>query len=287
MAPLDPAKFEPFDPFEESDPPADAADERDLLAAALRDAAPLALRHFRPSEPCSARDWRKEDGSSVTEADMAVNEALKAFLLSRRPDYGWLSEEEAHEEDPADRLARRRVLILDPIDGTRSFMEGSDAFCLSLALVEDGAPIAAAVLAPAMERMFDASLGGGARVNGAALPSARPEPADPPAAMAPSRDLKQERWAGAAPTVSRRYLQPLAHRLCAVAAGDADGLITLKSTHEWDIAAAALIAVEAGLTVTDRAGRAPVYNKRVPVVQGLLAAPPGLHRDWMSRRPIG
>lgn len=268
------------------------AAERDLIIAALREAAPLAMAHFRPEAPSRAKSWKKADGSGVTEADLAVNAALKEILLGARPDCGWLSEEEADE--PSDRLDRRRAFIVDPIDGTRSFMEGSAAFCFSVALVEAGRPVAAAVYAPAMERLFDAAHGVGARLDGASLPRVRPETASPPRVMAPARDLEDCRWAKGAPPARRGYLQPIAHRLCRVAASAAleareggwDGLIALKATSEWDVAAADLIAREAGLTVTDRAGRPLAYNNGADTrMPGLLAAPAALHREWLARGP--
>ena len=263
----------------------EAERERDLLTSALRRAAPLALNQFRLGERTTARVWSKSDGSSVTEADLAVNDALKQFLLDARPDHGWLSEEEAEGDHAKRRLSHRRAFVLDPIDGTRSYIEGSEVFCLSLALVADGAPIAAAVFAPATGRMFDAALGGGARLNESVLGSQPRDAQEPPKIMALKRDLKPEHWDAPAPSAERSYMQPIAHRLCAVAAGEADGLIALKSTMEWDIAAADLIAREAGLSVTDAAGRALEYNKPEPVIPGLIAAPAPLHEDWLARGP--
>lgn len=265
--------------------PKEARADRDLLIRALRAAAPLALEHFRPGKASTARSWTKSDGSSVTEADMAVNAALKAALLSARPDYGWLSEEDFEAGPTAPRLSRERVFVVDPIDGTRSFMEGAEAFCLSAAVVSGGAPVAAAVFAPAMGRMYEAALDDGARLNDRDLFVG--EVSDPPNVMARSRDLKDNAWGASPPQVKRRYLQPLAHRLCAVAAGEADGLIVMKQTREWDVAAADLIAREAGYRVSDIAGATLSYNSRTPEIDGLLAAPAALHEDWLARRPLG
>ena len=80
----------------------------------------------------SPNAWSKTGGSPVTEADVAVDEYLRVKLLAERPDYGWLSEETA--DDPA-RLSRETIFVVDPIDGTRGFIEGDDRWCVSLALV--------------------------------------------------------------------------------------------------------------------------------------------------------
>ncbi|MEM9725580.1 MAG: 3'(2'),5'-bisphosphate nucleotidase CysQ [Pseudomonadota bacterium] len=262
------------------------ADDCALLVEALREVAPAAMKWFRAGAKSKVEIWKKGDGSSVTAADMAVNEALKTRLLAARPGYGWLSEED--DESAAAVRARRgshRVFMIDPIDGTRSFIEGSDKFCFSAAVVEDGAPIAGAIYAPASDTMYEAALGEGAWRNDERLGAERAPPADPPTILAPRRDEADSRWRRGAPPMDRSYLQPLAHRLCVVAAGEKDGLITLKDTNEWDLAAADLIAREAGLTVTDRTGRPIVYNKVEPRVAGVLAGPASLHSEWLAHGP--
>ncbi|MGB0440806.1 MAG: inositol monophosphatase family protein, partial [Paracoccaceae bacterium] len=109
----------------------------------------------------------KPDGAGpVTAADLAVNDALEAMLRAARPGYGWLSEESA---DDAARLSHDRVFILDPIDGTRSFIEGSRTWAHALAVVEAGQVIAGVVYLPLRDLMYTAARGQGAQCNGAAL----------------------------------------------------------------------------------------------------------------------
>jgi myo-inositol-1(or 4)-monophosphatase len=112
--------------------------DADLLNAAVREAGGLAMTLFR-GEP---RQWRKQDGSIVTEADLAVDELLRARLTGARPDYGWLSEE---SPDDRARLGHDRVWIADPIDGTRAFAKGGDQWCVAAALLDKGRPSIAAV----------------------------------------------------------------------------------------------------------------------------------------------
>jgi myo-inositol-1(or 4)-monophosphatase len=127
----------------------------ELLTSAARDAGALALTFFRNSPNA----WSKTGGSPVTDADVAVDEYLRVKLLAERPHYGWLSEETA--DDPA-RLSRETIFAVDPIDGTRGFIEGDDRWCVSLALVRRGRPVAAALFAAARAELYSAAEGGGA-----------------------------------------------------------------------------------------------------------------------------
>ena len=128
-----------------------------LLRDAAEEAGALAMRYFR-RDPHA---WHKHGGSPVTEADMAVDRFLQDALLAARPDYGWLSEETA---DNPDRLGRRRVWIVDPIDGTRSFIAKRPEFSISIGLAEDGAAVAGVVYNPARDELFYAAAGAGAHV---------------------------------------------------------------------------------------------------------------------------
>ncbi len=136
-----------------------ALDDLALIAAAAEAAGRIALAFFG-NQP---RAWTKGADSPVTEADIASDRYLFETLLSARPDYGWLSEETA---DTPDRLTRERIFIVDPIDGTRGFMEGSLDWCVSVAVVERGRPIAGVLSVPARGELFEATRGGGARLNG-------------------------------------------------------------------------------------------------------------------------
>jgi len=126
-------------------------DDEVLLDQAIRKAGKLALKYYNSS----TRSWDKSDGSPVTEADLAVDEFLKSTLMKDRPDYGWLSEETT---DNKDRLSRQRVWIVDPIDGTRSFVERTGEWCISAALVENGKPVVARIFRPLTSDMYSAAV---------------------------------------------------------------------------------------------------------------------------------
>src|SRR3954470_3832259 len=136
--------------------------EAAMLKAAVQEAGALALSLFRTK----LRNWTKGASSPVSEADIAVNDLLAGRLRSANPDYGWLSEESADDET---RLGKRLVWIVDPIDGTRGYLAGREDWCVSVALVEDTAPVLAAVFAPATGEFFFAGRGQGTTLNGAAV----------------------------------------------------------------------------------------------------------------------
>jgi myo-inositol-1(or 4)-monophosphatase len=254
--------------------PAPAHDPRDAAdLALLRDAAEEAGRIARRYHRRGPRAWDKAGGAGpVTEADIAVDDMLRARLTAARPGYGWLSEE---TEDAHRAPGPARTFVIDPIDGTRAFMEGSDGFSHALAVVEHGTPRAAVVALPARRdgagETYAAALGHGATLDGAPIAASRV--AEPEAAqiLASRAAWEAARWRGG-PRGTRRFRSSLAWRLCLVAAGRFDAMVTLHPAWEWDIAAGALIATEAGARVTDPRGRALTYNAPHPKVPGVVAA---------------
>ena len=140
----------------------DLAGDLALLVEAAREAGRIALRFFRQSPEV----WMKGGTSPVSEADYAADKFLNETLLAARPDYGWLSEETA---DDAARLSARRTFVVDPIDGTRGFLEGRREWCVSIAVVERGRSIAGVLECPAKKETYSAVLGGGAFKNGKRL----------------------------------------------------------------------------------------------------------------------
>ena len=225
--------------------------------------------------------WEKPDGAGpVTEADLAVDRMLAATLCAARPDYGWLSEE---TEDTTARLAAQRTFIIDPIDGTRAFIAGEEGFAHSLAIADRGVVTAAVVYCPALDRLYTATLGGPALLNGIPIrPSARQEVTGA-TVLSNAAALKPDHWPGGVPEVKRAFRTSLALRLCLVADGTFDAMITLRDAWEWDIAAGDLIARAAGATVTNRHGASIRYNRLPPQADGVLAASAPLHTNLIAR----
>lgn len=242
-------------------PASDAA----LLFAVVREAGELGLALGRKKD---LRHWTKPDGSHVTEGDLAINEFFTQRLRAQRPDDGWLSEETT--DDPPARMARDRLWIIDPIDGTRAFMEGREAWCVAAALAVHGRPVLAAVYCPRRAEFFAATLGEGATLNGGRL--AVPDPASLEGAhIAGNRKaLASLLHLGVEPDPSGSL--PLQLRLAHVAAGRLDGAVSIGKRNDWDLAAGELLVTEAGGLVSGSSGEGYIYNRAEPWQQGLVAA---------------
>ncbi|RUS63401.1 3'(2'),5'-bisphosphate nucleotidase CysQ [Pseudorhodobacter sp. E13] len=252
--------------------------DRDLLVGAAREAGAIALRYFK-RDP---QTWDKGDGAGpVTEADLAVNDMLAQRLRAARPEYGWLSEE---TPDDTARLSARRVFIVDPIDGTRAFIDGQDSFAHSLAIVEDGTVIAAAVYLPAKDRMYSAGGTNGAEVNGRPLQASLAASATGATVLTSKPNMAPAHWPGGVPDMQRSFRPSLAYRLCLVAEGRFDAMLAFRPTWEWDIAAGALIAAQAGAMVSDGAGAPLRFNAPDPRTAGVIVAGAAVHAQLLAQR---
>lgn len=220
------------------------------------------------------RQWEKVPGHPVCDVDLEADEMLRGRLMRLDPEAGWLSEETA---DSAERLMHSRVWVVDPIDGTRDFLRGKPGWAVSIALVEGGRPLLGVLDAPARGEHWRALAGAGATRNGA------------PLQVSGRRDLSGARVpADLLPRVDKDLVvvekpNSIALRIGMVAAGEADLVATLRWGKEWDIAAAALIAQEAGGTVTDAFGRPLRYNSTKGEAFGVLATTPHIHAAAVAR----
>jgi myo-inositol-1(or 4)-monophosphatase len=238
--------------------PADAAGVMASMIEAAREAGEIALKFFRAGERTSARIDYKAGGSPVTQADLAVDAFLRARLGKDFAGAGWLSEE---TEDDRTRLNSARVLIVDPIDGTRAFLAGDPRWAVSIALVEAGRPVAGVVHAPALSETYAASRGGGATLNGVAIRvSARDSLAG--ARIAGPKPMVQsiERAIGTS-LILEPKIPSLAYRMALVASGVLDLALASEQSHDWDIAAADVILGEAGGRLAEASGRPLDYNR--------------------------
>lgn len=250
--------------------------DRELIVEAARAAGELARGYFGRT----IQAWDKSPNNPVCEADLALDQLLHQRLRGARPSYGWLSEETA--DDP-ERLGRRRIWVVDPIDGTRDFLRGRTGWAVSIALVENGVPIVAALCAPARDQLFVAEAGAGATLNDSPIRMSDCTsvvgcriPADPSTINA---SYWPDRWE--AQSVEKP--NGLALRIAKVASNEADAFFEGRPMGEWDIAAAALILTEAGGTITDREGAPLRFNKPVPRLRGVIAATPAIHSEVLRR----
>jgi myo-inositol-1(or 4)-monophosphatase len=218
--------------------------------------------------------WEKSPGSPVCDIDLEVDAYLRERLTALDPEAGWLSEETL---DASDRIERPRLWVVDPIDGTRDYLRGRPGWCVSVALVEERTPLLGVLDAPARGEHWTAGKGRGAWRNGERLRVSgrdRLAGARVPAEQLPEPD--RDLVAVARPN-------SIALRIALVAAGEADLVATLRWGFEWDIAAAALIAAEAGATVTGALGQPLAFNSASGEAFGVLVATPAIHAAAAER----
>ena len=237
----------------------------DLILDAAREAGELALK----ARAGGLKIWSKEGGSPVTDADLAVDALLKERLRAARPDYGWLSEETV--DDPS-RLTTQRQFVVDPIDGTAAFMKNKPWFAVSVAVVENGKPIAGVVHAPALNETYAARIGGGATLNGLAISPSDTEDLEDAAMLGDAKMFVHPAWTTPWPAMRVESRNSIAYRVCLVAAGAFDAAVALSPKSEWDVAAADLIRSEVGACLTDHKGRSFSYNQPIPLVASLVCA---------------
>ncbi len=251
--------------------------ERDLelLTRAARHAGEIARRYWR-ADP---KVWEKGKDGPVSEADFEVDAYLRRTLQAERPDYGWLSEEtEDSTSNRADTL-----FVVDPIDGTRAFIAGETTWAHSLAVVRDGRPVAGVIYLPMHEKLYAGALGKGATLNGAGIAASDRAELDGASFLANKAAFDPDHWRGPSPEVAREFRPSLAYRMALVAEGRFDGMLTLRPTWEWDIAAGAIIATEAGARVSDRSGHELRFNNADPRIDGTLATGAALFPEIVRR----
>lgn len=248
--------------------------DRDAVIAATQEAAALAFTSWRDGAVPDTKVWEKSKNNPVSDIDMAVDALLTQRLRRILPDAAWLSEETV--DDPA-RLDARLLWLVDPIDGTRDYVRGRDGWCVSVALVADGLPVFAVMAAPAQAKLWVAASGEGVTCNGEILTCSMRE--DFIGSRVPADDL---------PKIDRDLVtvtkpNSIAMRMTMVACDRADLVASLRWGNEWDVAAAHLVAQEAGAVVTDALGNSIIYNKREPLDFGLICCAPGIHEAAVER----
>jgi len=233
------------------------------------EAAREALAEFTPGRIASRK---KSGGDPVTEADVLLDRTLKDVLL--RNGEGWLSEETVDDQS---RLMKERVWIVDPLDGTREFIEGIPEWCISIALAENGKPIAAGICSPATGQIFLGNNEDGATLNGKSIRVSDKKDLDGAKILASRSEVRRGEW--------RRFAEApfevipigsVAYKLACVSAGLADGTFTLVPKNEWDVAAGVLLVEAAGGQVVEKSNRKRLFNQPNTLLDGLFAGSPEL-----------
>jgi len=247
--------------------------DRQRLEEIVREAGQIAMRQW-PGHGHTLESWSKDAGSPVSAADIEVDNFLHRELCALLPAAGWLSEESV---DHPERLAKGLCWLVDPIDGTRDYIRGRTGWCVSVALVSERRPLIGILVAPARGEEWSGTAGQGSWRNGKRLVASTRKQfsgSRVPADWLPEEDQD---------LVMVDKPNSIALRIAMVASAEADLVATLRWGFEWDIAAATLIAREAGAAVTDAFGKPLAYNKRDPRAFGLLVSAPAIHRDAIER----
>jgi myo-inositol-1(or 4)-monophosphatase len=255
-------------------PASERATLRDQLAAIVCEAGELALATAKTP----FKRWMKTGQSPVSDADIAVNNFLHEKLPALVPDAGWLSEE---TEDDFKRTAAARVWVVDPIDGTRAFLEQRPDWTISVALVEGERPAVAALYAPVTDELYLAAQREGATLNGTRLKVVNAE------GLAGARLAGPKSYLAKISQLNPRILpQPKIHslalRLTRVADGGLDIAFASRNSHDWDLAAADLLVHEAGGALTDLSGNVLTYNRHETSHLPLVAAGPQRHAELID-----
>jgi myo-inositol-1(or 4)-monophosphatase len=249
--------------------------------ARIRDGLLAAAESVRPYVPGAVAFERKEErGDPVTAADHAADALLRRVLP--RPGEGWLSEESV--DDPS-RLGRERVWVVDPIDGTREFVEGIPEWCVSIGLLEHDVPVAGGIFNPATDELVIGSVETGVTYNGAPARVREPREDEPITVLASRSEIRRGEWDGLEEEgVVVRPCGSVAYKLSLVAAGLADATWTVVPKSEWDVAAGCALVRAAGGVVTLADGTEPRFNKPTPVFPNFVAGAPSLaeriREDW-------
>lgn len=259
-----------------SSSPHDIEADRVLLDTAITQAGAIAMRFFRSQ----LKVWYKGPNDPVSEADIAINDYLKTQLLGQRPSYGWLSEE---SHDDGSRLSCHRIWIIDPIDGTRAFLQGIPEFTISVALVENSRPIISAIFNPAQRELFTACRGCGAWLDGNRLRVSNKSDLVGAKLLTSHQRIAQAHVPKAFANVSIKSLGSIAYRLALTAAGRYDGVISLSGANDWDLAGADLLVNEANGCITTASGHRYYYNGSDPWHLSVIAANSTLHKFFVEQ----
>ena len=218
----------------------------------------------------------------VTAADLEADRAIKKLLHEPFPEYGWLSEETVDNDA---RLKCRRVWIVDPLDGTKEFINGIPEFSVAIALIEDGVPILGVTYNPIKREMYWAARGTGCHLNTRRVRVTRTRKLQGATVLASRSETARGEWQVFHGLLKVSPTGSVAYKLAMVAAGKGDATFTRSPKSEWDIASGAALIMEAGGIITDIKGREIRFNQRSVKLEGLIADNRILHRALVKVAP--
>jgi len=240
--------------------------ELNLAVRAAKEAGAIIMEYYKADYEIHDKGYH----NPVTTADHAADSLLKEMLTESCPDYGWLSEETV---DSPDRLSKERVWVVDPLDGTKEFIEGVPQFVVSIAIVENGEPVVGVLYNPVTKDTFTAAKGEGAFLNDKPIHCVTKDSVGDMVILNSRSETRRGLWEPFANTFGElRAIGSVAYKLGLTAAGKADIFASLRPKNEWDICAGNCIINEAGGKLIDLNGNIRRYNQEYTIIEpGLIA----------------
>jgi len=211
----------------------------------------------------------KAHDNPVTEADLEANQCIERTVRAAFPDDGWLSEETA---DSADRLERTRVWIIDPLDGTKEFINHIPEFCVCIGLVEHGVAVLGVSYNPVRDEFFAGARGSGVTLNGTPVTVSTVRDLATARFLTSRSETERGEWDEFRSDFTTELTGSVAYKLALIAAGRGDATFSLTPKHEWDVCAGAALITEAGGRITDRYGKPLRFNQRAVKLPGIIAS---------------
>jgi myo-inositol-1(or 4)-monophosphatase len=250
----------------------------EFAVATVRTCGEILLKYFQTNYAIR----QKSKDNPVTPADLEADKYLRETFTRRFPEDGWLSEETV---DSPHRMSRKRVWVVDPLDGTKEFVKGLPEFAISVALVEDNSPRIAVIYNPARDDLFAAAKNVGAWRGGSIVKVSTRSELQGSRVFVSRSEHSDSLFGSLQQSATLRSVGSIAYKLALVAAGEADISISMRPKNEWDVCAGALLVQEAGGVISDLDGNPLEFNRQNPLINGIIAANPSLHAQatkWVN-----
>ena len=246
--------------------------ELEVEVEAAREAARAAGEIIARHSESERESWDKAEDSPVTRADLEANEAIRGILADRFPDDAVLSEE---TRDSPERLNSERLWLIDPLDGTKEFIQGVPEFAVSIGLVLRGEQVVGVVLQPLTRECFWGARGAGAYLGDERIHVARLEQLDQAVVLSSRTEMARGQMDPYKELFKElRPVGSVALKLALIAAGRGDLWISAAPKSEWDVCAGDLLVREAGGRFITLAQGQRTYNQLDVLLRPLMTAGP-------------